>query len=312
MAEGHSSGWSPQLGPMLRMLRHVPQRRTDRRPGGVDAGDQHQEARAQDVVVGNRLAVDLGLHHVGDQVVLARIDPPIGDLLLEEPQDPDALLDAQLRVGQSLLEEAAHPPDELVGPVRAHAQHRGDHPHRDLLGVVGIDVGPAGGDEPVDQSVAELAGAVLVLLDHRRREHRQDEPASPRVVRRVGRDGRCAHVRERVRRCVRVLVHLGQGDHDRAQRAEALDVGRQLTDGLVPRRQPRSAPPLGVRDGALLPQACVRRVGIDDELGIEDVVVAGRVVDGHGVNPRRSRRARGRSRRPGERRPRARPGRRPR
>ena len=143
MALGQRSGSSRSCGAVLGMLGQVPQGGPDGRPGGVDAGHEHQVAGAEDVVVGHRLAVDLGLDELGDEVVLARVGPPIGQLLGEEVEQRGAGFDALHGLEVALLEDGAHPADELVGPRVVDAEHGRDHSHGDLLGVVAGHVGPA-------------------------------------------------------------------------------------------------------------------------------------------------------------------------
>ena len=101
---------------------------------------------------------------------------------------PRMLLRASRRtygIGEAGLEHAAHPAGERVAHVGGHAQHGGDDAHRDLLGVVGGGIGLAPLDEAVDETVAQLAGAVLELGHGLRGEERQDEPAVPVVLGRI-------------------------------------------------------------------------------------------------------------------------------
>ena len=93
----------------------VPQRRADRRPGGVDAGNQLQVAHADHDLVGQRLTVDLGLAEGGDEVVPG-VGPAVDDLRGEEVPDEVGALQAQFWVGESELEDAADPADEVVDP----------------------------------------------------------------------------------------------------------------------------------------------------------------------------------------------------
>ena len=146
LLDGHRPDLRPlaQLGTVFGVLGEVPQRRSDRRPRGVDPGDEHQVARAEDVRVGDRVAVDLALRELGDQVVVARVGAAVGDLLHEELDDLHAIRDAHHRILEPDLQHAADPRRELVGAARCHAEHRGDDPDRDLLRVVGGGVGPAG------------------------------------------------------------------------------------------------------------------------------------------------------------------------
>ena len=65
-----------------RMAGQVPQRGADRAPGGVDAGDQQQHDRADDVVWAELLAVQLGVDEVGREVI-AGVVHVVADLVVE-------------------------------------------------------------------------------------------------------------------------------------------------------------------------------------------------------------------------------------
>jgi hypothetical protein len=58
---GPQVGVVAQLLAVLRVLGEVPQRGTDRRPGGVDTGDEHQVAHTHHVLHGHLLPIDLGV-----------------------------------------------------------------------------------------------------------------------------------------------------------------------------------------------------------------------------------------------------------
>ena len=64
------------------VLREVPQRRADRRPRGVDAGDHEQHHRAADVIGVQLVAVELGLEQEDGEVV-ARVREVLLDARVE-------------------------------------------------------------------------------------------------------------------------------------------------------------------------------------------------------------------------------------
>ena len=254
------------------------------------------------MAVRHGLTVDGGLHELGDEVVLPRVLPPVGDLRREEPEQLAAGRDALLRVGVPLFEDGPNPAHELIGPARVDPQQRGDHPHGDLLGVVGADVGPTPGDEAVDQRMAQRTRALLVLAHGPRREEGEDQPASPLVHGRVGGDRRRADI------AIGATGRRGRPrEHQDVARAEGVDVVREVVERLVGGGQPRTPVAVGVRDRAALAQLGEGRVGVGHEGRIEDVVVGGKVLGGH-VRPPCSRPARGSWPPPCERRPRARTG----
>ena len=82
---------------------------------------------------------------------------------------------------------------EAVGVLLREPEHVGDHPHRDVLGV--LDRGVDHVRLPIErgqQRVAVLAGGRLDPLDRLRREGGEQQAAGGVVERRVRRDrGRC-------------------------------------------------------------------------------------------------------------------------
>ncbi len=82
-----------------------------------------------------RLAVELGLEQEGDEVV-ARVGDVVLDVRLRYSKSamkpPDPLLE---REGDA-LEHVVHELPELVAVLLRQAEHVGDDPHRDVLGVV--------------------------------------------------------------------------------------------------------------------------------------------------------------------------------
>ena len=187
-------GLGDQAPAVVGVLREVPQRGADRAPRRVDAGDDQQLAGAEHVRVRHRLAVDLAVEQLGDEVV-ARVALAVLDDLGQEAEQRLAGAQAQRDVGRARARGVPAPrPVKVVGHVARDAHELGDDPGRDLLGVVGGGVGAALVDEAVDERVAQRPRARLVLLDRLRRERRQQEAPRPGVLGRVGVDGRGVHV----------------------------------------------------------------------------------------------------------------------
>ena len=63
------SRFSDEPRAVLGVLGEMPERRADATPGGVDAGEEQEERRAEHVRLGDRLAIDLSVEEVGNQVV---------------------------------------------------------------------------------------------------------------------------------------------------------------------------------------------------------------------------------------------------
>ena len=103
----------------------------------------------------------------------------------------------------------------------------------------------------------------------------QHQAAGPGVVGLVGIDRRQRDL-DRRRRALLVV----EGQHADVAGAEAVVVLGETLHVGVAGREPRAAPPLGVRDRALLAQVVPHRVRVGDVVGVEDVVVGRPVVDG--------------------------------
>jgi hypothetical protein len=163
---------------------------------------------------------------------------------------------------------------EAVAVLGRHAQHVGDHPHGDVLGVRhrGVHLGGAIGEQLVEQLSARGAGGVFELVDGLGGERRQQDAPSVLVERGVGGDGRgVAHGRQVLR-----FEHR----HDHALGAEALGVVGDGRHVLMTAREPHTAVRVAVGDRAPLAQVvpdhgsllCVVVVGV--------VEVGGPVTDG--------------------------------
>ena len=174
---GHAS-------PVVAVAREVPEGRADGTPGGVDPGHELQVAHSDHHLVGQRLALVLGLAEGRDEVVL-RVGPPVGHLGGEEAPDDVAVLGPQLGLLEAQLQHTAHPLDELVDHPVIDAQLLGDDAGRDLLGVVDRSVAPALVDEAVDQLVAEPFGVGAVVGDALGGEVGEQGAAGPTLLRRV-------------------------------------------------------------------------------------------------------------------------------
>ncbi len=255
----------------------MPERGADRAPGGVDAGDQQQHDRADDVLRLELLAIQLGVDQVGREVITRVIDV-LADLVVEVVEEWTQALAALFR---RQVDGAEHVLDELREQGRVllgKPEHVADHPHRDVLRVVlgGVDHAlPVRGAERVDQRVAVRPGGLLVPADGRLGEGRQQELARVVVERRVGGDRRRAADRGEVERRPEVA------DDDRP-RGEALGVVGDRGNVFVARRQPGAAEPLGVRDRAALPQVVLDRERVRGPLGVRVREVARPVGDGAG------------------------------
>lgn len=170
------------------------------------------------------------------------------------------------------LEHVAHPLRERCRHLIGHAQDVPDHPHRNLLRILGGGIALATGEHVVDQPPAQIASEDLVL-GHPRRAHRgQHEAPGPGVQWRVGADGRHAGG-EQWRPAL--LAHVDERDDaDAVARWEVLDVVRDGVHIGVARGQPRAAPAVGVCHRAGLTQLVPDAERVGDVLRVEDVVVA--------------------------------------
>jgi hypothetical protein len=172
-------------------LRQMPEGGSDRAPGGVDAGDEQQGHRADDVRRVELATLEFRVDQVGREVV-ARVCEVVLNLreqVVEERRHPgQTLLRWQVDAFQGVFHELA----ELRRVLRGEPENAGYHPHRDVLRVVagGVDDVPA--LERVDERVAQLHRRRLLLADRGLRECREQEPARLPVERGVGGDRRRA------------------------------------------------------------------------------------------------------------------------
>ena len=266
----HQLGLGHQAAAVVRMGGEMPQCGADGRPSGVDPRDQGEGHRAEDVCIGHRLAVDLGLQQLADQVV-AGVGAPLGHEVEEIRHQLVAGLGAALLVVGE-LEQVAHPAGERVAHRLGHAEDQADHAHGDLLGVVGGGVGPALLDEAVHQPPAQLARVHLVLGHPVVREPGQDQPAAPRVHRRVAADRRHSGRKRCATGLGELLGRRRRQDAD-AARAEVLVIAGDRRDIGVGGGQPRPTPAFGVGDGAFPAELVPDTERVRDIPRVEDVVV---------------------------------------
>jgi hypothetical protein len=179
-------------------LRQMPQGGADRAPGGVDAGDEKQGHRADDVRRVELATLEFGVDEVGREIVTRVLEMvlDLGEQVAEERRHPGETL---LRRQVDALQGAFYELTELRRVLRGEPEDVGYHPHRDVLCVVagGIDDVPA--LERVDERVAQLHRGRLLLADRGLRERREQQPARLPVERGVGGDRRGAAGRRQVR-----------------------------------------------------------------------------------------------------------------
>ena len=206
------------------------------------------------------------MHQLTEQVV-ARLGP--APLHLGDEEVHQAVGAAGPTLGDvGELEQVAHPPGERVGQRGRHPEDAGDDPDGDLLGVVMGGVGAAEFHEPVDELGTQGAGHPLVPRHPPMGEPGQQEAPGPGVQGRVGRDGRQAVGQDGLGAAL-----PREGDDRDLGRAEVVDVVRQVDHVLVPGREPRRAPPVGVGHRARPTQLVPDGEGVGHVAGAEHVEV---------------------------------------
>ncbi len=170
----------------------------------------------------------------------------------------DALFRRQVHALERVLDELP----ELRSVLGREAEHVGDDPHRDVLGVVTGSVDDVRAVESVDQRVAKRPGRCFLPPDRGLGEGRQQQFAGVMMKRRVGGDRRRAPDRRQVAGRPEVA-------HDDGPRREALGVVGDCGHVFVARRQPAAAKALSVRDRAASAQVVLDRVGISRPLGFQ-------------------------------------------
>ena len=125
------------------------ERVADQAVGGLGAGGEQQAQEAEDLLVAEPLALDLGVHQAADQIV-ARLGAP---LLEQRAQEIDQLL-RRLEALRRIVGEA----NDVEAPVvegavvlHRHADDLGDHLDREQEGELRNQVGASVGGKGVDQ-----------------------------------------------------------------------------------------------------------------------------------------------------------------
>ena len=172
-------------------------------------GDQEQPQRALHVNIGQRLAVLVpGIHQRRDQIVgrvlLALLDMAgeIGGHVVDRAHQRVVILDPQ-------FEDLVDPLDEQAAVLFRDAEHMGDRPHRNVLGIARRGVAFSVIDEFIDQFVADGANPGFELLHGVGRERRQQQLLGGLVLRRIGGDRR--------RRSRRLGPHVADDDAARGK-----------------------------------------------------------------------------------------------
>ena len=256
---------------IIRMLRQVPDRRTDRRPRGVDPGDEQQHDHAAHHLGVELLAVELDVEEEADQVV-ARVLDVVADLFVEIVVEGVRFVADLARIAGDHFEDLVHELAEDVAVFAGKAEHLPDHSDRHVLHILhgGVDDRRAGLDLAhfVEQGVAQVAHFVFEGLDLLRCEGGQQETAGDLVEWRVAGD-RGRHT-DRCRQGQ--VAGAGVADDDGAA-GEVVGVVGDFVDGLVRDRDPHSAIPVAVGDRA----TGLAQFGPD--LGGDRVVVGAGVIE---------------------------------
>ena len=222
-----------------------------------------------------RLAVHLRLEQVADQIITGPVEVVV-DLRLEVLEQLAHAEGALLHRLVDPFEHVVHEPTEAVAVGLGQAEHRGDHPDRDVLriadrGVHHVDAAVEVGPQRGHQLLAVGTGRRFETVDGLRGERRQEDSTRPLVERRVGRDRRGDSLGREFEWCPELA-------HDDAAGRKPVGVVRDGRDVLVAGRQPRAVVPLGVGDGARRTQLVPDAEGIGD-VGVVGVVEVGRPVD---------------------------------
>ena len=272
MATGMRPGSATSSSRSLGVGRQVPERGPDGAPRRVDPGDQDQSGDAEDEAVLEGRPVDFGLEELAEQVIPRSVPPDLqlGHEIVEQTLGGgDAALGI---IGE--LKDIAHPLRKGIRHVGGDTQNLRDHPDGNLLRVLRRGVGLTTLGKTVEQAPAELAGEGYIALHPPVGKPGQQQPARPRVQRRVRRDRREAVLQ---RRAVLGIVVVDRNDRD-FERAEMLDVMGDGRDVVVPSREPVTASPLGVGDRAAGAKAIPDAERIGDVPGVEDVEIGRPVV----------------------------------
>ena len=157
----------------------------DRVAGGLVAGNGQHDHEVAELVLGERLPVDVALHQLGDQVV-PRVDLPVGRHLHRVAEDlggGDVGLAAVLRVVAG--EHLVGPVEELAAVLERYAEQVGDRLQRQLGRHVLDEVALTLGQGVVDDLVGPSDQHVVQRADRAGREAAADQLAGLGVHRRV-------------------------------------------------------------------------------------------------------------------------------
>jgi hypothetical protein len=237
--------------------------------GGLVAGVQQQDARADELVLGQALALVQDERELGDEVlagILAALARERAQVVGELAARPDGVL-LHLERGVQLvhLADVGRPRAEQVAIGLRHAEHLGDHGHGQRLGDLGEQVELACPGDAVDEPVRDRLHPRAQGLDVAGREGFRDQPPHPRVIRRLHvQDPRVDEVPERVVPVREIgMSHLGVGGRVQVRAPEPAIAQERVhvlaaRDQVVVRR-------LVVQDRCMLSQVRVDGVGIGDE-----------------------------------------------
>ncbi|CAA9531264.1 MAG: hypothetical protein AVDCRST_MAG85-3696 [uncultured Solirubrobacteraceae bacterium] len=276
--------------PLVGVLHQRAHRARVRRLRAVVAGRHEQEEAHDDLVLLERLPVDLGVHEHGGQVV-GRVLAPLGhERVAALEQDADVALDRGgdvlglevLVAGTEQLVHQPRPGDVVLG---RDPHERPDDPRDDGLGDVLDEVAGVAALEPVEHAARDRADLVLVLGDPLRREPALEERLEAVVLRRVHPDEHRARQLD--------------GEDRLADRGDAAELGRVGLPVLADRAHVglrRDGPQallgrelldlLGPVHGALRAQLLEQLVGraVLPELAVEDAEIVERDgFSGHGA-----------------------------
>ncbi|NBO56838.1 MAG: hypothetical protein EBU84_20095, partial [Actinobacteria bacterium] len=174
-----------------------------------------------------------------------------------------------------IFENAPHPIGELGLHFEWHAEHRCNHPHRNMLRVIARRVGHTFVDELVDQRVAQIARACFIFCDGLRGEHRQNQSTMPVMIWWITCD------RRRTDRRIRAFdAAFGRWHHQDLARRESFILLGDRHNIVITGRQPRTLISIGVRDRTLrFTNLAITRIRVLHELWIKDVVISCHIFD---------------------------------
>src|SRR5262249_17400990 len=135
-----------------RSLRQMPQGGADRAPRRVDAGDEQQGHRANDVRGVELAAVEFRVDQVGCEVLprVAEVVLNLREQVVEQRRLPrEALFRWQVDALQRVLDELT----ELRRVLRREPENAGYYPHRDVLRVIAGGIDNVQARERVDERV---------------------------------------------------------------------------------------------------------------------------------------------------------------